>query len=90
MKFVSEEEAGLFYNAYAKAMGFNVCKHKSKPHRGNEGYVKWRAWVCSREGQRNKKHLQRTDRKQRLSHDVRTLPKSSDFFSRVYPLERSN
>ncbi|KAG5552344.1 hypothetical protein RHGRI_010431 [Rhododendron griersonianum] len=25
MKFVSEEEAGLFYNAYAKAMGFSVC-----------------------------------------------------------------
>ncbi|KAF7154613.1 hypothetical protein RHSIM_Rhsim01G0159200 [Rhododendron simsii] len=50
MKFVSEEEASRFYNAYAKAMGFTVRKHKSKPHRGNEGYVKWRSWVCSREG----------------------------------------
>ncbi|KAI8560244.1 hypothetical protein RHMOL_Rhmol04G0240500 [Rhododendron molle] len=57
MKFVSEEEVGLFNNAYAKAMGFSVRKHKSKRHRGNEGYVKWRNWVCSREGKRNKKHL---------------------------------
>ncbi|KAF7138043.1 hypothetical protein RHSIM_Rhsim07G0134600 [Rhododendron simsii] len=37
MKFVSEEEAGRFYNAYAKAMGFSVRKHKSKLHRGIEG-----------------------------------------------------
>ncbi|KAF7154642.1 hypothetical protein RHSIM_Rhsim01G0153900 [Rhododendron simsii] len=71
MKFVSEEEAGRFYNAYAKAMGFSVRKHKSKPHRGNEGYVKWRSWVCSREGKRNKKHLERTDRKRRHRAETR-------------------
>ncbi|KAI8536731.1 hypothetical protein RHMOL_Rhmol10G0279800 [Rhododendron molle] len=71
MKFVSEEEAGLFYNAYAKAMGFSVRKHKSKRHRGNEGYVKWRDWVCSREGKRNKKHLERTDRKRRHRDEIR-------------------
>ncbi|KAI8560916.1 hypothetical protein RHMOL_Rhmol04G0293100 [Rhododendron molle] len=71
MKFVSEEEAGLFYNAYVKAMGFSVRKHKSKRHRGNEGYVKWRDWVCSREGKRNKKHLERTDRKRRHRDETR-------------------
>ncbi|KAI8537876.1 hypothetical protein RHMOL_Rhmol09G0058300 [Rhododendron molle] len=71
MKFVSEEETGLFYNAYAKAMGFSVRKHKSKRHRGNEGYVKWRDWVCSREGKRNKKHLERTDRKRRHRDETR-------------------
>ncbi|KAI8539192.1 hypothetical protein RHMOL_Rhmol09G0162100 [Rhododendron molle] len=71
MKFVSEEEAGLFYNAYAKAMDFSVRKHKSKRHRGNEGYVKWRDWVCSREGKRNKKHLERTDWKRRHRDETR-------------------
>ncbi|XP_058219904.1 protein FAR1-RELATED SEQUENCE 5-like [Rhododendron vialii] len=71
MKFVYEEEAGLFYNAYAKAMGFSIRKFKSKPHRGNEVYVKWRAWVCSRIGKRNKKHLERTERKRRHRAETR-------------------
>ncbi|KAG5561905.1 hypothetical protein RHGRI_004822 [Rhododendron griersonianum] len=39
MKFVSEYEASQFYNAYAKAMGFSVCKFKSKPQTGNEARV---------------------------------------------------
>ncbi|XP_058211527.1 protein FAR1-RELATED SEQUENCE 5-like [Rhododendron vialii] len=36
MKFVSEDEAGQFYNAYANAIGFSVCKYKSRPQKGNE------------------------------------------------------
>ncbi|KAG5557611.1 hypothetical protein RHGRI_007760 [Rhododendron griersonianum] len=63
MTFVFEDEAGQFYNAYAKAIGFSVRKNKSRRQTGNEMYVRSRVWVCSREGQRNKRHLQRTNRK---------------------------
>ncbi|KAF7142193.1 hypothetical protein RHSIM_Rhsim05G0159900 [Rhododendron simsii] len=72
MKFVSEDEAGQFYNAYAKAIGFSVRKYKSRRQIGNEMYVRWRAWVCSREGKRNKKHLERTNRKRRHRAETRT------------------
>ncbi|XP_058211537.1 protein FAR1-RELATED SEQUENCE 5-like [Rhododendron vialii] len=72
MKFVSEDDAGQFYNAYAKAIGFSVRKYKSRPQKGNEMYVRWRTWVCSGEGKRNKKHLERTDRKRRHKAETRT------------------
>ncbi|KAI8566850.1 hypothetical protein RHMOL_Rhmol02G0074100 [Rhododendron molle] len=72
MTFVSEDEAGQFYNAYAKAIGFSVRKYKSRRQTGNEMYVRWRVWVCSREGQRNKKHLERTNRKRRHKAETRT------------------
>ncbi|KAF7147392.1 hypothetical protein RHSIM_Rhsim03G0126300 [Rhododendron simsii] len=39
MTFVSEYEAGQFYNAYAKAIGFSVRKYKSRRQRGNEIHV---------------------------------------------------
>ncbi|KAI8574614.1 hypothetical protein RHMOL_Rhmol01G0367800 [Rhododendron molle] len=39
MTFVSEDEAGQFYNAYAKAIGFSVRKYKSRRQTGNEIHV---------------------------------------------------
>ncbi|KAF7128902.1 hypothetical protein RHSIM_Rhsim10G0158200 [Rhododendron simsii] len=62
MKFSSEDEAGKFYNAYAKAMGFGIRKSRSKPQKNNDSYVRCRTWVCSREGKRQKKLLQWVDR----------------------------
>ncbi|XP_058203044.1 protein FAR1-RELATED SEQUENCE 5-like [Rhododendron vialii] len=35
-------------------------------------YVRWRTWVCSGEGKRNKKHLERTDRKRHHKAETRT------------------
>ncbi|KAF7150027.1 hypothetical protein RHSIM_Rhsim02G0127400 [Rhododendron simsii] len=62
IKFCSEDEAGKFYNAYAKAMGIGIRKSRSKPQKNNDSYVRCQTWVCSREGKRQKKHLQRVDR----------------------------
>lgn len=60
MKFASEENAHNFYNAYAKAMGFSIRKDRRKVVR--ENVVVSRKWVCSREGLRAKKYLERVDR----------------------------
>lgn len=71
MKFNSEDEAGKFYNAYAKAMGFGIRKSRSKPQKNNDSRVRCRTWVCSREGKRQKKHLQRVDRIRRPRAETR-------------------
>ncbi|KAF7127764.1 hypothetical protein RHSIM_Rhsim11G0186200 [Rhododendron simsii] len=60
MKFDSEENAHAFYNAYAKVMGFSIRKDRKKVRR--ENVVVSRKWVCSRQGVRAKKYLERVDR----------------------------
>ncbi|KAF7129587.1 hypothetical protein RHSIM_Rhsim10G0060900 [Rhododendron simsii] len=60
MKLDSEENAHAFYNAYAKIMGFSIRKDRKKVRR--ENVVVSRKCVCSRQGVRAKKYLERVDR----------------------------
>ncbi|XP_028108168.1 protein FAR1-RELATED SEQUENCE 5-like [Camellia sinensis] len=61
MKFNSEDDAYTFYNAYAKVIGFSVQRSR-KRITGDNKFVESRKWVCSREGVREKKYLQRVER----------------------------
>ncbi|KAL7203602.1 hypothetical protein ACSBR2_016799 [Camellia fascicularis] len=61
MKFNSEDDAYAFYNAYAKVIGFCVRRSR-KRITGDNKFVESRKWVCSREGVRKKKYLQRVER----------------------------
>ncbi|XP_028117741.1 protein FAR1-RELATED SEQUENCE 5-like [Camellia sinensis] len=61
MKFNSEDDAYTFYNAYAKVIGFRVRRSR-KRITGDNKFVESRKWICSREGVREKKYLQRVER----------------------------
>ncbi|KAI8559641.1 hypothetical protein RHMOL_Rhmol04G0189000 [Rhododendron molle] len=61
MIFDSDEYGERFYNAYAKVKGFSV--RKDNIHKDNEGIVISRKWVCSKEGYREAKYMERKDRK---------------------------
>ncbi|XP_028099199.1 protein FAR1-RELATED SEQUENCE 5-like [Camellia sinensis] len=61
MKFNSEDDAYTFYNAYAKVIGFSVRRSRKRII-GDNKFVESRKWVCSREGVREKKYLQRVER----------------------------
>ncbi|KAJ1427873.1 Zinc finger, PMZ-type [Sesbania bispinosa] len=61
MEFASEEHGEIFYRAYAKRHGFVV--RKDEIDRDIKGNVIMRQFVCNKEGNRNKKHLMRVDRK---------------------------
>ncbi|XP_058187790.1 protein FAR1-RELATED SEQUENCE 5-like isoform X1 [Rhododendron vialii] len=60
-KFDSEDDAHAFYNAYAKEMRFSIRKDRLKVDETN--VPRKRKWVCSKQGRRAKKHLDRKDRK---------------------------
>ncbi|XP_028054811.1 protein FAR1-RELATED SEQUENCE 5-like [Camellia sinensis] len=62
-KFDLVEDGEAFYNAYAKAKGFSI--RKSKFNTNKEGKVVNRLWLCSREGQRLPKYLERVAEKSR-------------------------
>ncbi|XP_028116641.1 protein FAR1-RELATED SEQUENCE 5-like [Camellia sinensis] len=57
------EDGEAFYNAYAKAKGFSI--RKSRFNTNKEGKVVSRLWLCSREGQRLPKYLDRVAEKSR-------------------------
>ncbi|XP_028056985.1 protein FAR1-RELATED SEQUENCE 5-like [Camellia sinensis] len=60
-KFDSVEHGEAFYNAYAKAKGFSI--RKSKFNTNKEGKVVSRLWLCSMEGHRLPKYLDRVAEK---------------------------
>ncbi|XP_028064585.1 protein FAR1-RELATED SEQUENCE 5-like [Camellia sinensis] len=62
-KFDSVEDGEDFYNAYAKAKGFSI--QRSRFNTNKEGKVVSRLWLCSREGQRLPKYLDRVAEKSR-------------------------
>ncbi|KAL3500607.1 hypothetical protein ACH5RR_039700 [Cinchona calisaya] len=61
LKFDSDEDAAVFYEAYAKVVGFTVRKFHTRRDKNN--VVKYRNWVCSREGCRDKKWVNYLNRK---------------------------
>ncbi|KAK9289585.1 hypothetical protein L1049_007741 [Liquidambar formosana] len=60
MTFNNIDKAKSFYNSYAKVVGFSV--RKDDLSKDKDGIIVSRSWVCSKEGIRLQKHLQRPDR----------------------------
>ena len=61
LTFESVEEAHQFYKAYSMEMGFDIRFH-NKREDCKTGKVRMRRWVCSSQGTRDIKHIQKTDR----------------------------
>ncbi|XP_057442710.1 protein FAR1-RELATED SEQUENCE 7-like isoform X2 [Lotus japonicus] len=60
MEFDSEEDAIKFYERYGQCYGFGV--RKDNVYRSAKGYIVTRQLVCSKEGVRHRKYVQRRDR----------------------------
>ncbi|XP_071678488.1 protein FAR1-RELATED SEQUENCE 5-like [Lolium perenne] len=69
MTFISEAAAFSFYNRYAKDYGFSVRLDQVK--RFDDGVIRLRRFVCSREGRRPKKQLTTEGRVYRLRPESR-------------------
>ncbi|KAK0571734.1 hypothetical protein LWI29_020768 [Acer saccharum] len=59
-EFISVTDAEEFYKKYSYCMGFSM--RKDRVSRDTHGLIKIRRWVCSKEGYRSKKNVDRTDR----------------------------
>ncbi|KAH9698471.1 protein FAR1-RELATED SEQUENCE 5 [Citrus sinensis] len=69
-EFVSEAEAKSFFIEYARVMGFGVRRHNKR--RNTKGKLIGRIWVCSRQGFRQKKFVERENRKREARPITRT------------------
>nr|XP_051181673.1 protein FAR1-RELATED SEQUENCE 11-like [Lolium perenne] len=69
MTFISEAAAFSFYNRYAKDYGFSVRLDQVK--RFDDGVIRLRRFVCSRESRRPKKQLTTEGRVYRLRPESR-------------------
>ncbi|KAK3195835.1 hypothetical protein Dsin_027145 [Dipteronia sinensis] len=58
-EFISVTDGEDFYKKYSYAMGFSMCKDRLC--RDTHGLITIRRWVCSKQGYRSKKHVDRTD-----------------------------
>ena len=59
MTFDTVKEIEILYLLFARAMGFSV--RKGYKFVNDNGRVRYRQWVCSREGRRDLKHVNRED-----------------------------
>ncbi|RYR01703.1 hypothetical protein Ahy_B06g080566 [Arachis hypogaea] len=64
-EFTSLQAAYDYYNEYGRSKGFSVRRSKvgRRTKQGAEGEIIWQIFVCSGEGERDGKHMQREDRK---------------------------
>ncbi|KAL4294191.1 hypothetical protein AHAS_Ahas18G0203400 [Arachis hypogaea] len=64
-EFTSLQAAYDYYNKYGRIKGFSVRRSKvgRRTKQAAEGEIIWQIFVCSREGERDGKHMQREDRK---------------------------
>ncbi|ESR59048.1 hypothetical protein CICLE_v10018266mg [Citrus x clementina] len=69
-EFESEEQAETYYRQYARKAGFGVRRHNIR--RNVNGNITGRTWVCSREGFRPAKYLQKKSREREARPLTRT------------------
>ncbi|XP_071933623.1 protein FAR1-RELATED SEQUENCE 5-like [Coffea arabica] len=69
MMFDTMEEVETFYLLFARATGFSVRKGYKLVY--DNGRVYYRQWVCSREGRRDPKYINREDRRREPQPDTR-------------------
>ncbi|XP_073358830.1 protein FAR1-RELATED SEQUENCE 5-like [Aegilops tauschii subsp. strangulata] len=93
MKFLSEEEAYLFYNKYAKTIGFSI--RRSSGHKVmNSSTFQQRTFTCSRQGHRREDKREETFTysrpETRCGCDARMKISLRDGFYYVYEFEASH
>uniref|UniRef100_A0A8I6YF68 Protein FAR1-RELATED SEQUENCE n=1 Tax=Hordeum vulgare subsp. vulgare TaxID=112509 RepID=A0A8I6YF68_HORVV len=93
MKFLSEEEAYLFYNKYAKTIGFSI--RRSSGHKVmNSSTMQQRTFTCSRQGHRREDKREDTftysSAETRCGCDARMKISLRDGFYYVYEFEASH
>ena len=64
--FATDMEAYVYYNNYAKQHGFSIRKEGLRRRKGIGREVRYRKFVCSREGKRQKERLTMDGRTRRL------------------------
>ncbi|XP_016172740.1 protein FAR1-RELATED SEQUENCE 5-like [Arachis ipaensis] len=64
-EFTSLQAAYDYYNEFGRIKGFSVRRSKvgRRTKQGAESEIIWQIFMCSREGERDGKHMQRKDRK---------------------------
>ncbi|RYR48148.1 hypothetical protein Ahy_A07g034138 [Arachis hypogaea] len=64
-EFVDLQIAYDFYNEYGRIQGFSIQRSKvgKSTKIGSEGEILWQIFVCSRQGERDAKHIHRVERK---------------------------
>ncbi|KAK0574748.1 hypothetical protein LWI29_028421 [Acer saccharum] len=60
-EFASIQEAEAFYKNYSLFVGFNIRKDEMR--RDRYGMITIRRWVCSKQGYREQKYIDKTDKK---------------------------
>ncbi|TXG60867.1 hypothetical protein EZV62_012230 [Acer yangbiense] len=68
-EFIFVTNAKEFYKKYSYCMGFSM--RKDRVSRDTHGLITIRRWVCSKEGYRSKKNVDRTDRVWELRRQTR-------------------
>ncbi|RYR68419.1 hypothetical protein Ahy_A03g014921 isoform A [Arachis hypogaea] len=64
-EFVDLQTAYDFYNEFGRMQGFSIRRSKvgRSTKIGSEGEFLWQIFVCSRQGERDAKHIHRVERK---------------------------
>ena len=60
-EFASVQDAEAFYKNYALFVGFSIRKDEMR--RDRHGMITIRRWVCSKQGYREQKYINKTDKK---------------------------
>ncbi|XP_044344058.1 protein FAR1-RELATED SEQUENCE 5-like [Triticum aestivum] len=71
MTFRSQGDAYIFYNRHAKEHGFSIRTEKVKRGKGASGIIRFRRFVCSRAGRRQRKFITMEGRTRRLRPETR-------------------
>ncbi|XP_037409313.1 uncharacterized protein LOC119271684 [Triticum dicoccoides] len=71
MTFTSHDAAYDFYNSYARDNGFNIRKNKVRYSKTESRHMRYRRFVCSRQGKRDSKLLNEEGHSRRLRAETR-------------------
>ena len=76
MTFMTQDAAYDFYNSYAKANGFSIRKNKVRYSKTESHHMRYRRFVCSRQGKRDSKLLTEEGHSRRLRAETRCFSKA--------------
>ena len=71
MTFTSHDAAYDFYNSYARDNGFSIRKNKVRYSKTESRHMRYRRFVCSRQGKRDSKLLTEEGHSRRLRAETR-------------------
>nr|ACK44495.1 Far1 [Triticum aestivum] len=76
MTFTSHDAAYDFYNSYARDNGFSIRKNKVRYSKTESRHMRYRRFVCSRQGKRDNKLLTEEGHSRRLRAETRCFCKA--------------